>query len=48
MGLYNELGKRTQKSIPNAQLVEIENVGHLPHIEKFNRFIEPLIKFLKE
>lgn len=48
MGLYNELGKKTQKSIPNAQLIEIENVGHIPHIEKFDAFIEPLIKFLKE
>ena len=48
MGLYDELGKRTQKEIPNAQLVELENVGHLPHIEKFDSFINPLIKFLKE
>ncbi|WP_066217831.1 alpha/beta fold hydrolase [Formosa haliotis] len=47
MGLYNELGKRTQKEIPNAQLIEIENVGHLPHIESFNEFINPLITFLK-
>ncbi len=48
MGLYNELGKKTQRIIPNSQLVEIENVGHLPHIEKFDNFIKPLIKFLKE
>lgn len=48
MGLYNELGKRTQKEIPNAQLVELENIGHLPHIEKFDSFIQPVIKFLKE
>ncbi|WP_339711730.1 alpha/beta hydrolase [uncultured Kriegella sp.] len=48
MGLYDELGKRTQKEIPNAQLVELENVGHLPHIEKFDSFINPLIEFLKE
>lgn len=48
MGLYNELGKRTQKEIPNAQLVEIENVGHLPHIEKFDSFIKPLLVFLKK
>ncbi|HLV69506.1 MAG TPA: alpha/beta hydrolase, partial [Xanthomarina sp.] len=41
MGLYNELGKRTQKEIPNAQLVELENIGHLPHIEKFDSFIQP-------
>lgn len=48
MGLYNELGKQTQKAIPNAQLVEIENVGHLPHIEKFSAFITPLIAFLNK
>lgn len=46
MGLYSELGKKTQKEIPNSQLVEIENVGHLPHIEKFESFINPLIKFI--
>ncbi|WP_372756865.1 alpha/beta fold hydrolase [Mariniflexile sp.] len=48
MGLYNELGKKTQKEIPNSELVEIENVGHLPHIEKFESFIKPLIRFLKK
>ena len=48
MGLYNELGKKTQQTIPNAKLVEIEDVGHLPHIEKFERFIKPLLQFLKE
>lgn len=48
MGLYKELGRKTQKSIPNAKLVELENVGHLPHIEKFESFIHPLIDFLKE
>jgi pimeloyl-ACP methyl ester carboxylesterase len=48
MGLYSELGKKTQKAIPNSELVEIENVGHLPHIEKFESFIKPLIKFLEK
>ncbi|WP_372936265.1 alpha/beta fold hydrolase [Seonamhaeicola sp.] len=48
MGLYAELGKKTQKTIPNAKLVEIENVGHLPHIEKFDSFIKPLKAFLAE
>ncbi|MAU16765.1 MAG: alpha/beta hydrolase [Muricauda sp.] len=48
MGLYNELGKKTQKEIPDSELVEIENVGHLPHIEKFESFIDPLIRFLKK
>lgn len=48
MGNYPELGRATQKKIPNAQLVELDNVGHLPHIEAFDRFITPLLEFLKE
>ena len=48
MGLYNKLGKKTQKAIPNAELVELDNIGHLPHIESFDRFITPLLEFLKE
>lgn len=48
MGLYNELGKKTQQKIPNAQLIELDNVGHLPHIEAFDRFIEPLLNFLNK
>ncbi|WP_299397496.1 alpha/beta hydrolase [uncultured Gelidibacter sp.] len=47
MGLYDTLGKQTQKSIPGAQLVELQDVGHLPHIEVFSDFIKPLISFLK-
>lgn len=48
MGLYEELGKKAQKMIPNARLVEIEGIGHLPHIEAFGKFISPLLTFLKE
>lgn len=48
MGLYSQLGKTTKERIPNAKLVEIENTGHLPHIESFDQFIKPLILFLKE
>ncbi len=48
MGRYDELGKATKRKIPDAKLVEIENVGHLPHIESFNEFITPLLNFLKE
>lgn len=48
MGLYQYLGKETAKNIPQAELVELENVGHMPHIEVFDRFVEPLISFLKE
>lgn len=48
MGLYYELGKKTQQKIPNSKLVEIENIGHLPHIEAFEKFIQPLTSFLAE
>jgi len=48
MGQYQILGKETQKKIPGSQLVEIPNVGHLPHIEAFEQFINPFITFLKE
>jgi pimeloyl-ACP methyl ester carboxylesterase len=48
MGNYKQLGKATKDLIPSAQLVELDDVGHLPHIEAFERFIKPLIKFLKE
>lgn len=48
MGQYQLLGKETQKKIPGSQLVEIENVGHLPHIEAFDKFITPFVKFLED
>ncbi len=48
MGLYNELGKKTQRKIPGSVLVELENVGHMPHIEVFDRFIGPLKSFLAD
>ena len=48
MGQYQELGKETQKKIPGAALVELENVGHLPHIEAFERFMPPVLEFLKK
>ncbi len=48
MGDYKTLGKTTRDKIPNSSLVEIENVGHLPHIEAFDQFIKPLAIFLKK
>lgn len=46
LGNYPELGKITKSKIKNSQLVELDNIGHLPHIEDFDRFIQPLLKFL--
>lgn len=47
MGLYENLGKETQRKIPGSMLVEIPNIGHMPHIESFDLFIKPLIDFLE-
>lgn len=47
MGQYQLLGKEIQNKIPGSQLAELENVGHLPHIEVFNQFIKPLKDFLR-
>lgn len=46
LGNYPLLGKRTAEAIKGAELVEIEHVGHLPHIEAFGKFIAPLKSFL--
>ena len=48
MGNYPELGKQTQQKIAGSKLVELDNVGHLPHIEAFENFIGPLVNFLRE
>jgi pimeloyl-ACP methyl ester carboxylesterase len=48
LGNYPALGRLTASKIKNSTLVEIDNVGHLPHIEAYPKFIEPLLKFLKE
>ncbi|KFF09974.1 alpha/beta hydrolase [Chryseobacterium soli] len=47
MGQYQELGKKTQKEISGSKLVEIENVGHLPHIEVYSKFFDALYNFVK-
>lgn len=47
LGNYPELGKLTQQKIAGSKLVELDSVGHLPHIEAFERFIGPLLAFLK-
>jgi pimeloyl-ACP methyl ester carboxylesterase len=48
LGDYPRLGKETQQKIPASQLVELDNVGHLPHIEAFDLFINALLDFLKK
>ncbi len=47
MGNYPALGKLTHEKITGSQLVELDGVGHVPHVEAFDRFIQPLLFFLK-
>jgi pimeloyl-ACP methyl ester carboxylesterase len=47
LGNYTELGRSAAKAIPGAKLVELQGIGHAPHIEAFPRFIEPLQEFLR-
>lgn len=46
LGNYPELGKAAAAAIPHSRLVELDNLGHAPHVEAFPRFIEPLKAFL--
>ena len=48
LGNYPVLGRETAKKIKNAALAEIDNVGHLPHIEAYGKFIVPFKEFLKK
>ena len=48
LGDYPKLGRNADAAIPDSKLVEIDDVGHLPHIEAFPRFIEPLKEFLAQ
>ncbi|UWX62446.1 alpha/beta hydrolase [Chryseobacterium oranimense] len=47
MGQYQELGKKTQQEIAGSKLVELENVGHLPHVEVYPKFFSALYDFIK-
>ncbi len=46
LGNFPQLGKDTQKRIPGAQLVEFDQVGHVPHLEAPERFHAAVLAFL--
>src|SRR6201985_1631805 len=47
LGNYPVLGKLTNEKIKGSKLVELDGLGHVPHVEAFDRFIGPLLEFLK-
>jgi pimeloyl-ACP methyl ester carboxylesterase len=46
MGDYPALGKKVAEQIPGARLIEFEGLGHLPHIQDFERFRVALFEVL--
>jgi pimeloyl-ACP methyl ester carboxylesterase len=47
LGQYPELGKIVAAMIPDSKLVELENVGHIPHFEATGRFHKEVMQFLE-
>lgn len=48
MGHVVELGKSLIKTVPHAQLVVINQAGHIPHLEQPQAFTDAVDKFLKD
>ena len=47
MGRYDELGKAVADQIPDAELIELAGLGHLPQIEDFGTFEKALRQALQ-
>jgi len=48
LGRYDQLGRQAAEAIPNAKLVELSGVGHLPQYEDFPVYLNALSRFLIE
>ncbi len=46
-GQYPELGKKINNEIKGSKLVELDGVGHIPHVQEFEKFKEALFEFLE-
>lgn len=46
LGNYDKLGQRAAAAIPDSTLVELNNVGHVPQFEDFDRYYQALQSFL--
>lgn len=47
LGRYDQLGSEVKQRNGNIDVVELDELGHLPHIEDFNRFKAPFLKALQ-
>lgn len=48
LGKYDMLGKETAARIPNADLIEFEDLGHSPHVQESDRYHKALFGWLGE
>jgi pimeloyl-ACP methyl ester carboxylesterase len=48
LGQYDRLGEEAARAIPHSRLIELEEVGHVPHYEAFDRFWNALRTFVSE
>jgi pimeloyl-ACP methyl ester carboxylesterase len=44
---FPKLARHIADTVPNAELVVLPNLGHVPHLEAPDQFYPPLLKFLK-
>ena len=47
LGIYPELGKAAANDIPNAKLIELNGIGHIPHLESPEALHMAVLEFLQ-
>ncbi len=47
LGQYPKLAREAVKDLPNGELLEFPQVGHLPHLEVPDRFTQAVLEFLR-
>ena len=45
-GQYPQLGKKIKKQMKNCKLIELNGVGHIPHVQEPDLFKKALFNFL--
>jgi pimeloyl-ACP methyl ester carboxylesterase len=46
-GQYPALAKKTKEQIPNALLMEMPGIGHIPHVQDLGQYKQIILSFLK-
>src|SRR6266849_3752116 len=48
LGQYPKLAREAVKDLPHGELLELPQVGHLPHLEVPDRFTQAVLEFLRQ